>query len=576
MGSPRRLLVAIATAAVVALGLAALMQAHRRPDQALGGANTAAFLLQFAAGLGAWLAGIDLALRWSMRASGALLAVTGPAVFLGAVPLPEAGGALLFTAALAGGACAPALAGAAALRHPAIARRHLDALVAGGTVAGAVIVLGLLPTATFDPQASGCFTCPRNLLLVHGDAALHDAVLRNGLRAEALLCAVAAVLAFARWAGHPALLRWTAAPVVVGGATAAALGAASFAHAGDVGAPLVDATTRALWLAQCAVLALAAAGVAVQRLRARALRRRIADIVVETLPSPDRLRAALAIALGDPRLAIAYPGLRDGPVDADGRPAGVPAPGTVVTEVTRGREVVAMLLHDAALMHAPERLAAAARGAGPALEHASLRARLRAELAELSASRTRIVEVADAARQRVERDLHDGAQQRLIALSIALQQIPRHNGSLGRAGDELQVALDDLRALAHGIHPASLTEAGITAAIREVAERSRVPVRLATLPGERCPAPVEAAAHRLVLDAVRCAERNGDGGTIVITIEYEDTCLRATLTLPGVRHVTASLNLEHARDRIAALEGQMTIRDEPAGSRVEACLPCGS
>jgi signal transduction histidine kinase len=319
-----------------------------------------------------------------------------------------------------------------------------------------------------------------------------------------------------------------------------------------------------------------ATGVALQRLRARALRGRIADIVVETLPSPDRLRAALAVALGDPGLAITYPGSRDGPVDADGHPAGPPVPGTVVTEVTRGREIVAMLLHNSALTHAPERLAAAARGAGPALEHASLRARLRAELAELSASRIRIVEVADDERRRVERDLHDGAQQRLIALSIALQQIPRHNGPLGRAGAELQVALDDLRALAHGIHPASLTEAGITAAVRELAERSRVPIRLATLPGERCPAPVEAAAYRLVLDAVRCAERSGEGGTIVITIEHEHTRLHATLTLPGVRHVTASLNLEHARDRIAALEGELTIRGEPSGSRVEACLTCGS
>jgi signal transduction histidine kinase len=576
MGSARRLLIVIATAAVVALGLAALVQAHRHPDQAVAGAGAGALLLQLAAGLGAWAAGVDLARRRSMRVSGALLAATGPALLLGVVPLPEAGGPLLFAAALAGGACAPALAGAAALLHPAIARGRLDALLAGATVAGAIVVLGLLAAATFDPRASGCFTCPRNLLLVHGDAGLHDALVRDGPRAEALLCALVAVLALVRWARHPALLRWAAAPVVVGGAVAAALGAASFAHAAYAGTPRVDATTRALWLAQCAVLVLAAAGVLWQALRARALRRRIADIVVATLPSADRLRVALADGLGDPGLAIAFPGVRDGPVDADGRAAGVPAPGTVVTEVSRGREVVAMLRHDPALVHAPERLAAAARGAGPALEHASLRARLRAELAELSASRIRIVEVADDERRRVERDLHDGAQQRLIALSIALQQVPRGDGHLGRAGDELRRALDELRALAHGIHPASLTEAGIAAAVRELAERSRVPVRLASLPSERCPAPVEAAAYRLVLDAVRCAERDGDGGAVVIAIAREDARLRASLMLPGVRHAGAELSLEHARDRVSALEGDLTIRGEPGGARVEACLPCGS
>ena len=574
MAASRRLAFALGTTAVAALGVAALVQAHRRPDQSIGGAGAGALALQLAAGLGACAAGLDLALRRSLLASGALLAASGTALFLGAFPLPEAGGALLFTAALAGGAFAPALAGVAALCHP-VAGRRLGAIVAGATV-GTILVLGILPAATFDPAASGCFSCPRNLLLVHGDPELRDAVVSAGLRAQALLCAVLAVLAAARWTRQPALLRWAAAPVAVCGALVAALGAGAFAHAASVSASRVDATARALWLAQCAVLVLVAVGVAVQALRARVLRGQIADIVVATLPSPERLRAALALSLGDSALAIAYPGARAGLVDADGSPAREPAPGVATTEVRRGPEVVALLHHDSALAHAPERLAAAARGAGPALEHASLRARLRAELAELSASRIRVVEVADDERRRVERDLHDGAQQRLIALSVALAQLAPQDGSLARAGEELRAALDDLRALAHGIHPAALTEAGVAAAVGELGEHSRVPVRLATLARGRWPPPVEAAVYRLALDGIRCAERTGDGGTVVVAIERAGAGLHATLVLPGVLHAPASLGLVHARDRVAALDGELEVHDEGDGVRVEARLPCGS
>ena len=574
MAVPPRLARALGISAVCALGIAALLQARRHPGEALGGAGAGAVLLQFAAGLGAFAAGLDLALRRSARSSGALLAASGAAVFLGAVPLPEAGSAPLFSAALAAGTLSPALAGAAALCHRVPPRRYRPALVAIG--ATSIVALGLLPAATFDPGTSGCFDCPPNLLLVHGATDLHDAMVQGALGANALLCALLAALAAARWIRQPALARRATAVVAVGGALVAALGAAAFAHAAAVGVLDPDGTLRAMWLAQCATLVLVAAGVAGQALRARVLRGRIADLVVATLPSPERLHAALATGLGDPELAIVFPGFGDEPVDADGHPAGAPAPGSTVTEVTRGREVVALLRHRAALAHAPERLAAAARGAGPALAHASLRARLRAEVAELSASRVRVVEVADAERRRLERDLHDGAQQRLIALSVALAQVTAQGGAAARAGEEVRLALEELRALAHGIHPVSLTEAGAGAAIRELAERSRVPVRVAKLPQARCPDPVEAAVYRLVLDGVRCAARSGDGAAVVIAIEHVGTDLHAALTLPGVGRPAAERELIHAGDRIAALNGQLAVSGEAGAIHVEARLPCGS
>src|SRR3954468_8597932 len=244
--------------AVTALGVTVLVQAHRHPEQALGGGGAAAAVLQVAAGVGVWLAGLDLALRGRPRGAPGLLAATGPALLLGAVPLPEAGGALVFTAALVGGTSAPALAGAAGLLHPAATSR-IDVALACAAIAGATVALGVLATATFDPAATGCFACPDNLLLARGDAGFHDALVRNVLWAEACLCAGVAALALVRWVRRPALARWAAAPVAAGGAIAAALGAASYAHAAHLGAPQVDDTARALWLSMSAVLLVTAA-----------------------------------------------------------------------------------------------------------------------------------------------------------------------------------------------------------------------------------------------------------------------------------------------------------------------------
>src|SRR3954464_11236696 len=108
MAALRKLMIGLGTAAVAALAVAALLQAHRHPEQALGGGGAAAAVLQVAAGVGVWLAGLAVALRGGDRVAGTLLAATGPALHRGAVPLPQAGGALLFTAALVGAAGAPA------------------------------------------------------------------------------------------------------------------------------------------------------------------------------------------------------------------------------------------------------------------------------------------------------------------------------------------------------------------------------------------------------------------------------------------------------------------------------------
>src|SRR6185503_890035 len=256
----RWLALCVATGLVVLLAVAVAVEAARRPAEAVGDGGAGALVLQVAAGVALWFAGLLLALRLRARDSGWLLAAAGPALLAGALPLPRAGGAVLFVLALALGLTAPALAGAAALLHPTPAHRR-DPTIAGAAVAAAVAA-GLVPAVLFDPRATGCFECPRNLLLLHGDAGLHDALLRDGLWVSAVACAVVAGAAALGLAQRPALVRRVAAPVVVPALVAAGLGAAMLAHDARAGSPALDATTRTLWLLLCGALLLAAAGVA--------------------------------------------------------------------------------------------------------------------------------------------------------------------------------------------------------------------------------------------------------------------------------------------------------------------------
>ena len=248
-------------------------------------------------------------------------------------------------------------------------------MIAGVAVA-VVVAAGLVPAVLFDPRATGCFECPRNLLLLKGDAGLRDALLRDGLWVGAVACAVLAAGAALRLARRPPLVRRVVAPVVGPALVAAGLGAALLAHDARVGAPALDATTRALWRLLCGVLLLAAAGVAAEAVRVRLLRRRVAAHVVKALPAADELQAALAVALDDPGLQVVFVTGDGTRVDASGRPAGAPALGAAVTEIRARGELVAELHHDAAL--AAGRVAAVARGAALGLQHAALRARLRA------------------------------------------------------------------------------------------------------------------------------------------------------------------------------------------------------
>ncbi len=277
---------------------------------------------------------------------------------------------------------------------------------------------------------------------------------------------------------------------------------------GTILASLLDASVarqRQLGLLYLLVLVVTPFAILAGVLRVRMARMRVADLVMrlEASPEPLHLRDAIADALGDPTLQVCLrlPATRDTPggyVDADGHPLPPPvltpaAPhgssGRAVTLVERQGEQLAALVHDPALNEQRPLIDAVVAAARLALENARLHATQRAQLEEVLASRARIVAAADAERHRIQRDLHDGAQHQLLALSIlvgqARDELPggdRGTGTgpvalLDQATRQLHHVIHELRELTEGIHPPALTEQGLAAAVEALAERAPLPIR---------------------------------------------------------------------------------------------------
>ena len=286
-----------------------------------------------------------------------------------------------------------------------------------------------------------------------------------------------------RWVRSSGPVRRQMWPVLVGG-IAILLQSASwiFFSSGESHEQLDDLIFVALIAIPIAVL--------IVILRARMARGAVADLVVELgrTPTPARLRDALANALGDPTLQVAYwAPIQERFVDAAGEPMELPHEGTgqAVTMLERNGVREAAIIHDAILLEEPGLISSVAGAMWLAVENDRLAAEVEAQLQEVRASRARIVEAGDLERRRVERDLHDGAQQRLVSLSLELQVARRALGdggdpavrrSLDRAAEEALSALAELRDLALGIHPLILTESGLGEAVESLADRASVDV----------------------------------------------------------------------------------------------------
>jgi signal transduction histidine kinase len=317
--------------------------------------------------------------------------------------------------------------------------------------------------------------------------------------------------------------------------------------------------------------------------RVRHRRRSVADLVVELGEiEPGGVRDALARTLRDPTLVLGL-WLPDQHTWVDGEGGRVELPADGSRGVTYIGDRLAVLVHDRDLLDQPRLLEAAGSAARLALENERLQAELRAKLAELRASRARIVRASDEERRRLERDLHDGAQQRLLSLGMALQLLHgRGDGEalLMDAEAELQQALAELRELARGIHPAILTDHGLADAIRSLAQRAPVPVEIETS-ADRLPEPVETACYFVVSEALANVAKYAHATKAWIRLDKDDGTARIEVRDNGVGGADpdrkGSSGLRALGDRVGALDGTLTIDSpENGGTVVRAEIPCAS
>jgi len=219
-----------------------------------------------------------------------------------------------------------------------------------------------------------------------------------------------------------------------------------------------------------------------------------------------------------------------------------------------------------------------------ALENARLQAEVRAQLAEVRASRARLVDVADAERRRLERDLHDGAQQRLLGMGMTLHtlrgRLPKNDTGTDRLIDEatteLRSALTELRDLAQGIHPAVLTDQGLTAALGMLARRCPLPVTVQVDLPDRPPAAVEAAAYYLTSEALQNTVKHGHATHAVIRVHPETDTLVVDVIDDGIggASMDAGTGLRGLQDRVTAINGTLTVHSPPTGgTHLHARLP---
>ena len=417
-----------------------------------------------------------------------------------------------------------------------------------------------------------------NFLLVHADAGVASGFLSANQLLVSVGCLAVAGVIGTRWIGASRPRRRAMLPSVAG--ISCLLLFAVVQHA----------TPLALqWLAVCSLLTIPIAFL-VALLRSRLARGGLADLV-RAFPSMQgaALQDRLATALGDPGLVLAYrvPG-RQVYADADGHPVRLPARGDerVAVPIERDGREVAALVYDAALDDDPELIEAVRAATTVALDNQHLQAEQHTRMQELRASRARLVEAGDSERRRLERNLHDGAQQRLVALSFQLRLIQadiRRDPSgaeqrVDTASSELALSLAELRELARGMHPAAL-EHGLPSALESLAARSPVPTAVACDVDHRLPRPVELAAYLVACEALANIGKYAQATTASIQLLRTAGGVSIEIADDGVggADAAAGSGLRGLADRVEALDGQLLVTSAPAaGTVILAELPCAS
>ena len=304
--------------------------------------------------------------------------------------------------------------------------------------------------------------------------------------------------------------------------------------------------------------------------------------------SPEDLQTALRDALGDSGLRLAFPTGEGGHVDQRGQPLppeSVTGQAVLCVGDDGNGQPVAVIVHDPSLREKPELLATLTTAVGFAVDNARLLALNRAHLEEIHASRRRLVAAADDERRRLERDLHDGAQQRLVGLGIALQMLTAQLPGADRAtkelleeiDGELHAAINELRDLANGIHPAVLTDHGLGPAVSALVQRIRIPVAVTVRLPHRPLPEVEATAYFVLSECLVNSVKHAAARSISVQLSHRDemVCLSAADDGGGGADPSGGTGLRGLFDRAAAADGKLRIISPPGGgTRIELELPC--
>ena len=317
----------------------------------------------------------------------------------------------------------------------------------------------------------------------------------------------------------------------------------------------------------------------------------VSDLVTELgdLPPAADLERALSRTLRDDSLRVGrWDPIAERYVGADGAPVTIPTKGSgqTATLLQRDGRPLAAIVHDEALLEDDGLLGSVAAATRLAVENESLHAEVRAQLADVRASRARLVAAADAERRRLERDLHDGAQQRIVSVCLDLKLAAQAMGAdadpvlrqtVTEAAQELQEALAELRELARGIHPAILTEEGLGPALQSLTERARVPTELTfEVPGRLRPT-VEATAYFVASEALANVAKHAQASRAFIDVRHTDGQLRLEVTDDGVggADVSRGSGLRGLVDRVGAVDGGLQVLTAPGqGTKVRAEIPC--
>jgi signal transduction histidine kinase len=456
--------------------------------------------------------------------------------------------------------------------------------LAVGATYGAAALASLTWALVRDPfRDRYCWrNCIDNSLLVHSEPDLSRSIITLALYGSIAAAVALIVGCCVRWSHGSHHLRRKLTPVLV---PVVAVAVTQAVYAIVLLVEPAERSDRAVFeivfFTRAASLIALAVGVVLTVLREVRMRRSIARLAIDlgATPQPGSLRAVLARTLGDDQLDVAY-WLSDRQIYVDGNdlqrePS--PGPTQMVTPVQRNGQQVAIVIHDRSLAttHDLEReIGSASR---LAVDNERLRAQALAQLADLRASRARIVEATDKTRRQLEHNLHDGAQQRLLALSYELQLAEADARAAGDgllagvlidAGRTARDALVELRDLAHGIYPVILSEAGLGPALATYIDRAPLVVELVDLPVDRLTEEVEIAAYLTVTTAVEQAARRSSSHLVATFASTVDD-VSIDIVDNGVGGDPDRLT--HIGDRVGALGGRLEVE----GSHVRAVIPCG-